>query len=197
MSHLYTNGHTHTRKVASRAVFYLSRICNKNIILLARLETGWFDITSAAAHPLTYDMSPKCAHVTEKRSARKKRCTPATLRTNCRRVLRRNCLKNVVQQRADWKKAQNAESDSVGQFLDECIRGSSHFSPIDSIWRGIKTVLYKNSCTTLSDAYHDSKWFDMRSSACHVLFHIHSARVILVAVSPTWHTQHLPSHIKT
>ena len=35
--------------------------------------------------------------------------------------------------------------------------------------QNVKTVLYKNRCTTLSDAYHDSKWFDMRSSACHVL----------------------------
>ena len=42
------------------------------------------------------------------------------------------------------KTRKNAESDSDGQFLDECIRGSSDFSPIDSIWRGIKTVL---SCT--------------------------------------------------
>ena len=51
---------------------------------------------------------------------------------------------NVLQQRADWKKAQNAESDSVGLFLDECIRGSSDFSPIDSIWRG-DDPKYKNS----------------------------------------------------
>ena len=51
------------------------------------------------------------------------------------------------------KTRKNAESDSDGQFLDECIRGSSDFSPIDSIWRGddqsIKTVLYKNRCTTV------------------------------------------------
>ena len=41
-------------------------------------------------------------------------------------------------------------------------------------------------------------WVGIESSACHVLFHIHSPRVTLDAVSsPCHHTQHLSSHIKT
>ena len=95
--------------------------------------------------------------------------------SNSAQIEKRRKMQNLTQLDCSWTNA----SEAAVTFLQ-----SIAFDVV--MTKSIKTV---QCCTKtvaqLYDAYHDSKWFDMRSSACHVLFHIHSARVILVAVSPT------------